>query len=314
MNGFESLGHDIYAVDAGYVRPLLAAIHLVVENGRVAIIDTGSKDGVTRALDALTILGLTAASVDYVILTHVHLDHAGGAGQMMQAFQQARLVVHPRGAPHMIDPSRLLAGVTAVYGAAEVVRLYGKILPIDEERIIRATHGLRVGLAGRELLCLDTPGHARHHVCVRDGRSGNIFTGDIFGLSYRELDTDGRQFIFPTTTPVQFDPEAMHASLDLLMGLQPSALYLTHYSEVREVAAKAARLHGLIEKHVSIARSESNTGDERYPRIRAGLVDLLLDEARRFGCRLSPARVLELFATDLDLNAQGLVVWLDAQT
>lgn len=314
MNAFECLGHDIYAVDAGYVRPLLAAIHLVVENGRVAIVDTGSKGALERTLDALKILGLTAASVDYVMLTHVHLDHAGGAGQMMQAFPQARLVVHPRGAPHMINPSRLLAGVTAVYGAAEVVRLYGKILPIEEQRIILATHGSRVDLAGRELLCLDTPGHARHHVCVRDGRSGNIFTGDIFGLSYRELDTDGRQFIFPTTTPVQFDPAAMHASLDLLMGLRPSALYLTHYSEVRQVAAKAARLHGLIEKHVSIARSERNAGDERYPRIRAGLVDLLLDEVRRFGCRLSPTRVLELFATDLDLNAQGLVVWLDTQS
>lgn len=95
-------------------------------------------------------------------------------------------------------------------GEFEVRRLYGEILPMDVQRIVSATHGLTVNLAGRELLCLDTLGSARHHLCLLDRQSGNIFSGDFFGLSYRELDTDGRQFIFPRTTPVQFDPEAMH--------------------------------------------------------------------------------------------------------
>ncbi|MBA4093870.1 MAG: MBL fold metallo-hydrolase [Candidatus Accumulibacter sp.] len=305
--------NGIYAFDAGYVRPLLAAIHLIVENGRAAIVDTGSNESLGAVERALAELGLTPECVDYVILTHIHLDHAGGAGSMMRAFPNARLVVHPRGARHMADPAKLVAGATAVYGAAEVRRLYGEVLPIDAARIVEATHELRLDLAGRELLCLDTPGHARHHICIVDRKSGGIFTGDTFGLSYRELDTDGRQFIFPTTTPVQFDPQAMYASLELLMSYRPTAMYLTHYSKVVDVAAKAAELHRLIDAHLDIARREKDSGPDRHSRMRAMLAHLLVDEAKAFGCQLPPAEILEIFATDLELNAQGLGVWLDAQ-
>lgn len=303
----------IYAIDADYVRPRMASIHLLVENGRVAFVDTGNNESLAAALAALEALELDVGSVDYVILTHIHLDHAGGAGAMMRAFPNARLLVHPRGARHMADPTKLVAGAIAVYGAAEVRRLYGDVLPIDATRIIEATHELSVNLAGRELVCLDTPGHARHHICILDRKSGNLFTGDTFGLSYRELDTEGRQFIFPTTTPVQFDPDALHASLDLLVSYQPQAMYLTHFSEVTDVAAKAVELHRLIDAHLEIARREQNSGQERHSRIRAGLAHLLVDEAKRFGCRLPPAEILAIYATDLDLNALGLVVWLDSQ-
>lgn len=232
---------------------------------------------------------------------------------MMRQFPRARLVVHPRGARHMADPSRLVAGANAVYGADEVSRLYGDVLPIDQTRIIEATHGLKVDLAGREFVCLDTPGHARHHICIVDRRSGHIFTGDTFGLSYRELDTDGRQFIFPTSTPSQFEPQVLKESIDLLMTYRPQAMYLTHFSQVKDVDAKARDLHRLIDAYLDIARREENAGPERQPRIRNGLAQLLIDETTKFGCRLPHAEILEIFAMDLELNAQGLVVWLDGQ-
>ena len=306
--------HDIYAIDAHYVRPLLAAVHLIVENGRAAFVDTGSNDALPYALAALESLGLGPTAVDYVFLTHIHLDHAGGAGAMMRAFPQARLVVHPRGARHMVDPARLLEGAAAVYGAAEVRRLYGEVLPVDQSRIIEAKPLLKVDLAGRELLCLDTPGHAKHHICIVDRKSGHVFTGDCFGLSYRELDVNGRQFIFPTTTPAQFDPQALFASLDLLMSYQPGALYLTHYSQITDVPAKVIQLRRLIDAHLNIARSERGAGVERHARIRAGLANLLLDETKIFGCPLSTEKILDIYATDLDLNAQGLCVWLDTES
>jgi glyoxylase-like metal-dependent hydrolase (beta-lactamase superfamily II) len=301
----------IYAFDSGYVRPLLASIHLIVENGRAAFVDSGNNESLPAALAALDRLGLFRESVDYVILTHIHLDHAGGAGAMMRAFPQARLVVHPRGARHMADPSKLIEGASAVYGADEVRRLYGEVLPIDSARIIEASHGLKVDLCGRELLCLDTPGHAKHHICIVDSRSGNLFTGDNFGLSYRELDTDGKQFIFPTTTPIQFDPQAMHQSLDLIMSYRPAAVYLTHFSQIRDVAAKALQLHRLIDAHVEIARSEKDSGVEKLARIRSALAELLLRETRLFGCSLPDEAILEVFSNDLDLNAQGLAYWID---
>ena len=306
-------GDGIFAVDADYVRAHVAAIHLVVENGRAAFIDTGCNSSLPNALAALDELGLVVADVDYVILSHVHLDHAGGAGAMMQAFPNARLVVHPRGAPHMADPTRLVAGAIGVYGLAATRRLYGEVLPIDAGRIIEATHEFEIDLAGRRLVCLDTPGHARHHIAVVDRKTGNIFTGDSFGISYRQLDSDGREFIFLTATPVQFDPVAMHASIDLLASYRPPAMFLTHYGRITDIPAKTVPLHRLVDAHVAIARREydaGDAGDDLLARIRAGLSALLLDEVSRFGCRLADSEVLDIFADDLDLNAQGLAVWL----
>lgn len=305
--------HDIFSIDADYVRPKHAAIHLILENGRVAFVDTGCNDSVPNALAALGELGLSVDSVDYVMLTHIHLDHAGGAGTMMKMFPNARLVVHPRGAWHMAKPARLMESVATVYGVEETRRLYGDVLPIDVIRIIEATHELSIDLAGRQLLCLDTPGHAKHHIAIVDSKSGHIFSGDVFGLSYRELDTDGRQFVFPTTTPVQFDPVAMHASIDLLMSYQPQAVYLTHFSQLRDIATKAVELHRLVDAHVAIALREKNAGPDRHARVRAGLEKLLLDETKRFGCPLPDADVLKIFGADLELNAQGLGIWIDTE-
>ncbi|HRZ23299.1 MAG TPA: MBL fold metallo-hydrolase [Candidatus Contendobacter sp.] len=302
--------HGIYAFDSGYIRPQLAAIHLVVEHGRVAVVDTASNACLPRALEALQILGLSPASVDYVFLTHVHLDHAGGAGAMMQAFPEARLVVHPRGAPHMANPARLFAAVQAVYGADEAHRLYGELLPVPADRILAAGDGYTFDLAGRTLTCLETPGHARHHLCLHDPRSGCLFTGDIFGLSFRELDVDGRPSVIPTTTPTQFEPAVMHASVDRILACQPRALYLTHFAQVTDVARLGADLHRLIDAHLAVAERERDAGPERGARILTGLWALMDAEAARQGWRLSADQWREVLRMDIELNAQGLDYWL----
>jgi glyoxylase-like metal-dependent hydrolase (beta-lactamase superfamily II) len=307
--------NGIYAFDAGYVRPILAAIHLVVESGRVALVDTGSNDALPNALAALERLGLNVAAVDYVILTHIHLDHAGGAGSMMAAFPNAQLVVHPRGARHMAEPSKLVAGVTAVYGAEYVNRIYGEILPIPAERIIEAADGFTVSLAGRELLCIDTPGHARHHICIVDKKTGGIFTGDMFGLSYREHDVDGRPFIFPTTTPTQFEPDEMRASISRLLSFKPESMYLTHYSCVGDVPVLGRDLLRRLDALVTIAESASQLkGKVRHEQIKAEIATYLFGELKAHGCNLAEAVVLDIWATDLELNAQGLEVWLDSRS
>jgi hydroxyacylglutathione hydrolase len=304
--------HGISAIDSGFGRPLLDAIHLIVEGDRAALVDTGTNASLPIVLDALEAKGLSPEQVDYVILTHIHLDHAGGAGALMRVLPSARLTVHPRGARHMADPARLVAGTVAVYGEAQARQMYGEILPIPAERILETPEGAAIRLAGRDLAFLDTPGHARHHVCIRDGRSGHIFAGDMFGLSYRELDVYGRQFVFPTTTPVQFDPAAMHASIDRLLALRPEAIYLTHYGQVRDVARLGADLHRLIDAHVEAALHHRGAGAERHARIKAELVGILHDEARRHGWRMAPDGLLRLMALDVELNAQGLVSWLDS--
>lgn len=313
MEGFIDYEHGITAIDAGYQRPGLAAFYLMVEGGKAAFIDTGTSLSVPRALAALDRKGLTAQAVAYVIPTHVHLDHAGGAGEMMRRFPSARLVVHPRGARHLIDPGKLIAGVAEVYGAEAAARHFGTIVPIPAERVIEAQDNFVLELAGRPLLFLDTPGHARHHLCVWDACSRGVFAGDTFGISYREFDTDKGAFIFPTTTPVQFEPGPLHASIDRLVALNPVRMFLTHYGCVTEVERLAGDLHELLAAFSDMARSVRDAGPARHARLIQGQRDILLPRLAAHGCKFDSDQFEKLLAGDYELNAQGLAVWLDRE-
>ena len=213
----------------------------------------------------------------------------------------------------MIDPQRLIDATVAIYGEAETRRVYGEILPVPRDRVVETAEGTTLRLAGRELRFLDAPGHARHHVMVRDGNTGHIFCGDSFGLSYRELDRDGRQFVFPTTSPSQFEPQALHRTIDRMLALQPAAVYLAHFGRLERPAALAADLHRLIEAHVALGERHRGAGAERKRLLREGVTALVLAERERQGWRLSREKTLDLFALDVELNVQGLEFWLDAE-
>ena len=302
----------ISAIDTGFFRPQFDASHLIVENGRAAFVDVGTNYSVPRLLDALTQKGIPAEAVDWVMLTHVHLDHAGGSGLLMTHLPNARAVLHPRGARHMIDPSQLVAGASAVYGADEVRRSYGDLVPVPAARVVIANDNHVVDLAGRKLLCIDTPGHARHHYCVWDERSRAFFTGDTFGLSYREFDTERGVMVIPTSTPVQFEPDALHASIERMMSHAPQQMFLTHYGRVGDVERLARDLHEQIDAMVAIARKHTHEFD-RHARIAEDLAQMFIGRARDHGCAFDAARVRELLAMDIELNTQGLEVWLDRQ-
>lgn len=291
-------------------RDHLGAAYLLQCDGRAAFVDCGTALAVPRLLAALDQAGLERDQVDYVIPTHVHLDHAGGAGTLMQALPTARLVIHPYGARHMIDPSKLIGGATAVYGEDAMRAHFGDILPVDAERVSEAEDRQRLTVGGCELCLLDTPGHARHHLCVVAERERAIFTGDTFGLSYRAFDCDGRPFLFPATTPVQFDPDALHRSIDRLVAEQPTHYYLTHYGQIPAGADSAQDLHRRIDGLVAIAEAAGPADDQRLERIRVALNRYLLAELHEHGCSLSDDRVNQLMAMDIELDSQGLEVWL----
>lgn len=303
------MNHGIHTIDTGFHRSNFDAAYLIVENGRGAFVDCGTTLSVPNLLDAIATANLAPEDVDWLILTHVHLDHAGGAGALMRYLPNARCVVHPRGAPHMIDPARLIAGATAVYGEEEMARSYGSIAPIPAERVDIAHDGTIVELAGRTLLCLDTPGHATHHLCVFDEASRSLFTGDTFGISYREFDGPNGIHIFPTTTPVQFDPDALKASIARLIALRPQAAYLTHFGRVEHPEQHAPTLIHQIDAMVAIATEHAHAPD-RHARIVEALADLYTSRATAIS-GLSETAARELLAMDVELNAQGLEVWLD---
>lgn len=307
-------GQGIYAVDSGFGRAHLDAVHLIIHDGRAALVDTAVNSGVPRVLDALTALGIERNAVDFVILTHVHLDHAGGAGALMRELPNAKLTVHPRGARHMIDPAKLTAATCAVYGEAKARAMYGEIVPVPKERVIETPDGATLNLAGRELQFLDTPGHARHHVCIRDALTGHFFTGDTFGFIFRELDAHGRRHVFPTLTPSQLEPTELHRSIDRIMSFAPEAVYATHYGQAADTPRLAADLHRLIDAQVDVALRFRDAGERRKQHIMDGIADIVEAEARRQGWPLQGQAALDFFGPDIELNAQGLAIWLDGSS
>ncbi|MEN9491088.1 MAG: hypothetical protein RJA63_1537 [Pseudomonadota bacterium] len=313
MERSESPPFGIHRIDSGYLRAQMDAIHLIVQDGRAAIVESGTTHAVPQVLAALSRVGLTPDAVDWVMLTHIHLDHAGGAGALLQALPRARLLVHPRGVRHMCDPSRLWAASAAVYGEAFVAREYGLPVPVAVERITEANEGRVVMLGGRPIEVAETPGHARHHVCYWDAVSRGWFTGDAFGLSYRETHVGDRAFVVPATTPSQFEPDAMHSSIERLLAKQPERMFLTHYGEVGEVPRLAADLHRLIDAFCALARASVTGGDRllQQEALFGALRQLLLQEAAEQGWAVQGDAALALYADDLILNAQGLAGWLN---
>jgi len=305
----ESLGDGLHAIDTGFERPHFDAAYLIVDGGRAAFVDTGTNHAVPRLLGALHGLGLENGAVDWVIATHVHLDHAGGAGLLMQSLPNARLVVHPRGERHMIDPSALVAGATAVYGEAELKRSYGVPVGVDAARITTTTDGMTLLLGQRRLEFIDTPGHARHHHCIWDARTRTWFTGDTFGLSYPELVSARGRWVTPTSAPVQFDPEPLKASVKRLLERQPAALCVTHFGRLPNAPHLGPLLFSQIDEMAAIGerlRHAENRHARLCDAMRAMYVQRLAEHG--FG---DLEGSLALLATDVEINAQGLASWLD---
>ncbi len=306
------LDGGIVAIDTEFMRPIQDASHLIIEGGRAAFVDTGTNDSVPLLIAALQQQDLDVADVDFVFLTHVHLDHAGGAGLLMQTLPNARCVIHPRGVRHMVDPAKLIAGTEAVYGVERTRELYGVIQPIDESRVVVADDNQWIELNGREMQALFTEGHARHHYCLHDPASRGVFTGDSFGVSYRELDTVAGEFIFPTSTPASFDPAEAHKSVDRIMACNPERLYLTHYSRVTELDRLATDMHAGIDAYVDIAL-EHKESNGPLPAMQAAMYDYLSRRLIAHGYQGDENAMRSVLEIDVMLNAQGLMSWLQRQ-
>ena len=310
---YHQLDFNITCIDTEHMRQDFVAAYLIEHNGRAAFIDTGCHLSVPALLETLKEKNISTNTVNYIILTHIHLDHAGGAGELIRHLPNAKVYVHERGAQHLIDPSKLRAGVIGVYGELFFKQFLGDLIPIAADKVIIAKDGDSLDLGGRLLKFIDTPGHARHHLCIWDELSQGIFSGDTLGVSYREFDTEQGILIFPPTTPVQFDPEAWIATIQQLMLLKPKTAYLTHFNQIRFTQKSADMLIQHINGFVKIAKKSADQPN-RHQVIKKALLDYLLEIANKHGVTLDESKQIKLFKGDLEICAQGLGVWLDRNT
>ena len=307
MPQYQSLGLGVYCLEAFHKYESLASFYLLEDNGEIAIIDCGTTHSITNLSSTLNELGYVTEQVKYIIPTHVHLDHAGGAGEMMSMCGEAQMLVHPRGARHMADPSRLIQGVTAVYGNNAVQADYGVIQPIEEGRITAVNDGESATLGSRSLTFLDTPGHAPHHICIVDEKSGGIFTGDTFGLGYEGLKQHPRGLI-PTSSPAQFDAELSLASVKRIADLAPERVFLTHYCEFRDIATGRESLNYWLNRYVECCEAEQPEDEAGVKRLETRLRQIVLEQlSGQTG--LDDHEVMSILSMDLELNAQGLAIW-----
>jgi glyoxylase-like metal-dependent hydrolase (beta-lactamase superfamily II) len=301
----KSLGFGITCIDADYIRPGLACFYLMEQAGECAVIETGTSYSFANLERVMAEQGLLPEQVRYVIPTHVHLDHAGGAGTMMAAFPNAQLLIHPRGAKHMAAPERLIASSSEVYGQERFRQLYGEILPVDAARIVAMEDGQTINLGDRQLEFRHTRGHANHHFCVWDETSRGWFSGDMFGISYPWFRFTGGDYILPATTPTQFDPDDYLASLALLDGYRPSRIYLTHSGELTYTKEKAA----LLGRQITAYRNLAPLHVGNKVAMEQALGDYSLAQMRAFTPTSNESELRQLLAFDVDLNAQGLDIW-----
>ncbi len=311
-HAFTQVAEGLFCIDTDLYRPGLAACYLLEDQGQLALIDTGTACAVPRILAVIAHLGFSPEAVDWIIPTHVHLDHAGATGDLLAVCPQAQVLIHPKGAPHLIDPTKLIAGATAVYGEDEFLAHFGGLTAVPAERVIEATDEQVIRVGTRSLCFLDTPGHANHHGCLFDEHTQGCFTGDTFGIAYREFHTAQGPWLYAPTTPVAFDPERWLASIERILALKPQALYLTHFGKVEQPEQCALQLRASIQAMADVALTleDQPPGSARIEQLRTAVAEVLLNSARAWGVTLPEATLRELLAVDLALNSQGLEVWL----
>jgi glyoxylase-like metal-dependent hydrolase (beta-lactamase superfamily II) len=265
------------------------------------LIETGSQSSVGTLIEALSSLGVDAAGLAGVAVTHIHLDHAGGVGDVARAFPGATVYVHPKGARHLVDPARLVDSASRVYGSL-LDSLYGRLDPTPAERIHVLEDGEEIVIgAGRVLTAVDSPGHAKHHVALHDSTSGVLFAGDAVGVRLPDAGV-----LRPATPPPDFDLDQALMSLGRFSERSPTGLALAHYGLLPEPEAVLDEAVETLRRWAEVAEHAWKAGED---------IALALESA--FGSELSgvdPADREKLETLNgIHSNAAGFRRWLETR-
>ena len=300
------LGDEVWLVDTqmgGYDG--ITAGYLI-RGERPCLVETGAARSSSEVVDALAALGVGAEDLATIAVTHIHLDHAGGVGDLAAAFPRAQVVVHEAGARHLADPSRLMRSARMVFGDV-LDELFGPLIPTDAERIRVLTDGDSIDLGGgRTLGSFDSPGHARHHVGLLDSLTGDLYTGDAAGVWTPETGD-----LRPATPPPDFDLDAALASLERMRARRPTRLLFSHFGPVTDVGTTLDRSVEELRLWVELVREARTDGldlDHAVVRVRERT-------AERYALRSVPEvehKIEVLSSTEADVA--GIWHWLDRQS
>ncbi|PSL41759.1 glyoxylase-like metal-dependent hydrolase (beta-lactamase superfamily II) [Planomicrobium soli] len=283
----------------------------VIKEEQVTIVETGPSPSVEHVKKGLEKLGISLEEIRYIIVTHVHLDHAGGAGLLLRDCPNAKVVVHTKGARHLSDPKRLIAGAKAVY-AHRFSGLFEPVVPIPEDRLLAfgESDQLKIGpLCTLEFL--DTPGHANHHFSIYDPVSHGVFAGDAVGIRYEQLADEGIDLFLPSTSPNQFDPKAMGKTIERLRAMELGAIYFGHFGMTTKPNAALNQVSAWLPIFVEQARMAAAEGkgpDELAKR----LYDLVAEKLLKQGVR-EEHEVYPIIELDMQVSAMGLMDFLSKQ-
>ncbi len=277
----------------------------VIKDEKIAVIETSASASVPYILEGLKALEIAPEEVDYLIVTHIHLDHAGGAGLFLQHAKNAKFYVHPSGARHMIDPSRLIESAKSVYGE-QFETFFNPIVPIEEERVVQVEHGDTLPLGTRTFTFYHTPGHARHHISIYDDATNGMFTGDTAGVRFPII-SKHVELVLPSTSPNQYDPEAMLTSIDFFEQKKLDTLYFGHYGAIQPPAIAYDQIRywtPIFVKATEQACEQSEDLQERCQKIEDSLYQAIENYTTGHGY---PNDIRTIVKQDVEISTLGLI-------
>lgn len=304
---------SVITIDCHYDRPERAAAFLILEGDRAAFVDNNTTLAVPHLMAALAEQGYTPEQVDYAIITHVHLDHAGGTSALMKHCPNAIALAHPKAARHLVDPSRIIAGATAVYGAETFAARYGVIEPVPESRVRAMEDGENLAWGNRVLTFLHTKGHASHHFCIYDSGENVVFAGDAFGLSRMSTMRPGPEFTVCTSSPPEFDAAEARISARRILDTGAAWVYETHYGCFDDLHVRAEQLLRSIDdlERIAVEGAASGLfGNELQDFCEARIVQAFDAHLQACGV-LDPAADMAWLGEDIHLNAMGLGIYAE---
>jgi glyoxylase-like metal-dependent hydrolase (beta-lactamase superfamily II) len=296
----------IISVDCNYVEKEFAASFLLVKGKAGFFVECNTTHAIPFLLKAAESEGLSPEQVEGLLITHVHLDHAGGAGAFLKAFPNAKLYAHPKAARHAVDPAKLIASATAVYGEETMQKWYGTIYPCDPERVIVLQDGDQISFQGEVMKTHHLRGHANHHLVMMEPSTKTLFSGDSFGVAYPQVMKRRGDVILASTSPTDFDGPAALEAVDWIVNEHPEQIGLTHFGMLpkEKIGPFAQILRDQLQFSMELMKQTVRENLE-LGQVQERLQGFIVQYFAARGIQLDQEDLGHL-AVDLKVNAQGL--------